>query len=113
MSSNEYMGNLLALKRLTAPDGGELFETLAHGKKVRIERIVSSGQTTPENEWYDQEQDEWVLLLQGESQIQWCCGTLSTLKEGDWLLIPAHMRHRVVFTSADPPCVWLAVHFEA
>ena len=97
---------------LRAPDGGEFFETLAEGKNCRVERIVSSGQTTPEGQWYDQERDEWVVLLQGRARLAWEDGTQTDLSAGEWLTIPAHARHRVVYTSAEPMCVWLALHFD-
>lgn len=88
----------------------EVFETLVSGQDVLIERIVSCGQITPENQWYDQERDEWVVLLQGNAEISREDGRITKLKAGDWLLIPAHERHRVTYTSSDPPCIWLAVH---
>ena len=100
--------NLLALPaRLPAE---ELFESLADGGDVRIERIISSGQSSPDGFWYDQAQDEWVAVLQGSARLTWEDGTERVLDTGDWLLIPAHTRHRVEWTSTAPPCVWLAVH---
>ena len=93
-----------------APGAEELIEVLARGKDARVERIVSTGQTTPEGEWYDQEQDEWVALLTGKAELTWENGEKTPLAPGDWLLIPAHARHRVTFTSEDPPCVWIAFH---
>lgn len=88
----------------------EIFEALVPDQGVLIERIISSGQATPENQWFDQERDEWVVLLQGEAEIGWENGRHLKLLAGDWLLIPAHDRHRVLGTSSDPPCIWLAVH---
>lgn len=88
----------------------ELFEALIPDRGVLIERIVSSGQATPEGEWYDQERDEWVVLLQGNAELAWEDGRRQKLAAGDWLLIPAHERHRVVWTSREPSCIWLAVH---
>lgn len=89
---------------------GEVLEILLGRPGVRIERIVSSGQTTPPGEWYDQTADEWVALLAGSAALQFDDGTRVEMAPGDWLLIPAHARHRVAATSVDPPCVWLAVH---
>jgi cupin 2 domain-containing protein len=94
---------------LSLPDQ-EIFEALIPDQGVLIERIVSCGQATPENQWYDQERDEWVVLLQGEAEIGWEDGRCQKLLAGDWILIPAHERHRVLGTSSDPPCIWLAVH---
>ncbi len=88
----------------------ELFTDLIPDAGVKIERIVSSGQATPEGEWYDQPRDEWVALIQGEATLAYEDGTEVTLRAGDHLLIPAHTRHRVTRTSATPPCIWLAVH---
>ena len=79
---------------------------------ARVERIVSTGQATPAGQWYDQPGDEWVALLAGRATLRFEAGPLTELAPGDWLLIPAHVRHRVEATSADPPCVWLAVHAE-
>ncbi|MBW4651429.1 MAG: cupin domain-containing protein [Kastovskya adunca ATA6-11-RM4] len=88
----------------------ELFEPLVSGEAVLIERIISTGQTTPEGEWYDQERYEWVILLQGEAKLTYLDGSSISLQAGDYVLIPAHQKHRVEHTSAEPPCIWLAVH---
>lgn len=88
----------------------EQFEILAEAKQLRIERILSIGQTTPFGEWYDQDRDEWVILLQGEAELAYEDNIRQRLKAGDYLLIPAHCRHRVEYTSTEPPCIWLAVH---
>lgn len=87
----------------------EIMETLCASTDVRIERIISTGQVSPPGFWYDQEQDEWVALLQGQAELIWADGRRRVLAPGDWLLIPAHERHRVAWTSHDPPCIWLAV----
>ena len=98
---------------LIRPETGEVFEELLRldlkpgGGQVRIERILSSAQ--PEPLLYDQTQDEWVVLLQGHAQL-WVDGVDRSLGPGDYLFIPAHTPHRVTATSAEPPCVWLAVH---
>lgn len=100
--------NLFSLpKSLT---GEEIFEPLLEGRNFRVERIVSSGQSTPEGVWMDQDLDEWVALLQGRSVIGYENGVTVELGPGDWIFIPAHTRHRVEFTSPEPPCIWLAVH---
>ena len=104
-------GNLFALPALTGD--GERFDTLLSGDGVRIERILSTGQTTPPGQWYDQQDDEWVVLLQGEAEIGFDDGSRRRLAAGDPLFIPAHQRHRVEYTSATPPCIWLAVHLPA
>lgn len=88
----------------------ELFESLVSAGNIRIERIISTGQTTPQGEWYDQDLDEWVILLQGFASLTYADGAEIKLSAGDYLFIPAHLKHRVVYTSSEPPCIWLAVH---
>lgn len=83
-----------------------LFET----SHLRVERIISTGQTTPPGEWYDQSWAEWVVLLQGTAKLTYEDGTVLAMASGDYVLIPARVRHRVDFTSHEPPCIWLAVH---
>lgn len=88
----------------------EYFEPLLSNPHILIERIISTGQTTPPDQWYDQERDEWVVLLQGEATLGYGDGSTKVLTAGDWVLIPAHQKHRVEYTSVNPPCIWLAVH---
>ena len=88
----------------------EIFEEIIRNSGVLLERIVSHGQSTPSGEWYDQERDEWVILLSGHASIGFESGEVVNLVPGDYLMIPAHCRHRVVSTSSDPACVWLALH---
>ncbi|HEY9881733.1 MAG TPA: cupin domain-containing protein [Leptolyngbyaceae cyanobacterium] len=90
----------------------EVFEPLFQKETCLIERIISTGQVTPANQWYDQDRDEWVILLQGEARLAYEDGTEVNLGLGDYLLIPAHCKHRVTYTSTEPPCVWLAVHVQ-
>lgn len=92
---------------------GELVEALARSDVVVVERIVSTGQATAPGEWLTGERDEWVGLLTGEAELGYEGGARVRLRPGDWVLIPAGERHRVEATSADPPCVWLAVHAAA
>jgi cupin 2 domain-containing protein len=90
----------------------EICETLTRNEGIRIERIVSFGQVSPLGFWYDQEDDEWVALIQGEAKIEWEGGSVMKLRAGDALVIPAHEKHRVAFTSSDPPCIWIAVFYK-
>ena len=91
------------------PSNDEEFTELLRSKHLRIERIVSSGHTTPAGKWYDQDEDEWVALIQGEAVLEYENGEKLRLSAGDHVLLPAHYRHRVAFTSTNPPCIWLAV----
>ena len=105
-------GNLLADIPATSRD--ERFDTLLVRPGVRIERIVSTGQASPEGFWYDQAETEWVcviagaaaLLIEGEAQPH-------MLKAGDWLEIAPHVRHRVEWTETSQPTIWLAMHIGA
>jgi cupin 2 domain-containing protein len=90
----------------------ELVEVLASGVGVRIERIVSHGQCSPAGFWYDQDEDEWVLVVRGSARLRFVDGAVE-LRPGDHLSIPARRRHRVEWTTPDEPTVWLAVFFQA
>jgi len=106
------IGNIFA--DIPARLDSELFETLAGNTACRLERIVSRGHTTPPGEWYDQERDEWVVVLRGEATLLFASEREPmALNPGDYVLIPAHCRHRVESTSRDEDTVWLALHFAA
>lgn len=88
----------------------EITELLA-APGVRIERIVSNGQASPAGFWYDQEEPEWVIVLAGSAGLQFDGEAAPRrLGPGDHVHIPAHVRHRVAWTDAEKPTVWLAVH---
>jgi cupin 2 domain-containing protein len=90
----------------------EIFETLLEAKGFKLERIVSTGQATRPGQWYDQEQDEWVVLLSGEAKLRYESGDAVALRPGDHVLIPRHKRHRVEWTAKGVRTVWLALHFD-
>lgn len=87
----------------------EVFETLHQNEHLKLERIISTGQTS---DWYDQPQDEWVILLQGHATLTFEDENEINLKPGDYIFIEAHRRHKVSWTNPDEVCVWLALHFE-
>lgn len=89
----------------------ELVTVLAESQHIRIERIVSTGHSSPEGFWYDQDEQEWVVVLQGKATLNFQDGDSVEMNPGDHVLIPAHMRHRVESTSPDGPTVWLAVFY--
>ena len=93
-----------------APGRGETFDEILARPGLRIERIVSHGHVTPEDEPYDQGWDEWVLLLAGGARLWLEDQGEIELAAGDHLLIPAGRRHRVAWTDPGRPTVWLAVH---
>ena len=90
----------------------ELTETIAGNEDVRIERIVSHGHCSKKEFWYDQDQDEFVLLLQGEAELEFEDTTIR-LKKGDYLTIKAHQRHRLKWTTPDMATIWLAVFYSS
>ena len=87
----------------------EHFEQLVESGRVRIERIISKGHTSPESGWYDQEQNEWVMVLKGEAILAFEEGASMNLKEGDFVNIQAHQKHRVEWTTPEEETIWLAV----
>ena len=102
-------GNLFADIPQHIPE--ELFSLLALGNNLRIERIVSRGQTSPAAGWYDQAENEWVVVLKGEAELLFEHEQVVQLRQGDYINIPAHTRHRVQWTTPDAETVWLAVFY--
>lgn len=98
-------------RNITPPIEDEFFETLVSSQDVQVERIVSKGHTSPARGWYDQEKNEFVLLLKGAARLEFDDGRVEQLAPGDWLDIAAHRRHRVAWTEAGTETVWLAVHY--
>jgi cupin 2 domain-containing protein len=90
----------------------ELVTVIAANRHVRIERIVSTGHRSAENFWYQQQEHEWVVVLQGEARLLFEGDDAPVpLVPGDHVLIPARTRHRVEWSTADEPTVWLAVFY--
>lgn len=91
----------------------ELFDVLLQTDAFRLERIVSMGHATPVGEWYDQARNEWVILVKGGAGLR-IEGepTVITLKPGDHVHLPAHLKHRVEWTASEEETVWLALHYQ-
>jgi cupin 2 domain-containing protein len=89
----------------------ELTESLVENPGLRIERIVSRGHRSPASGWYDQDRNEWVMVLRGEAVLDFEAGESLRMKPGDYLDIPAHRKHRVAWTACGVDTVWLAVQF--
>ena len=103
------IGNIFE-KVIINPDE-EIFEDILAQDKIKIERIVSYGQSTPEKEWYDQDWDEWVMLLKGSAGLKFENDRkIITMRPGDYIFIPRNIRHRVEFTDKDEASIWLAIH---
>ena len=90
-SENEFIDKLLSCK----------------SKSLRIEHIISQGHISPPDFWYDQSEFEFVAVLQGSAKLEFLNNKILELNRGDWIFIPAHEKHRVIYTSE--PCIWLAV----
>ena len=88
----------------------EMIDTIISHKNTRIERIVSNGQSSPPDFWYDQSENEFVLLLKGHAELEFENETRK-LFPGDYLIIPSHQKHRVNSTSQTEPTIWLAVFY--
>lgn len=97
----------------TVPQAAEQFLELLARPGLRIERIVSTGQASPPGFWYDQPGGEWVLLLQGEAELE-IAGEPAPrrLHPGDFVHLPPHLQHRVAATAPDQATVWLAIHYD-
>lgn len=90
----------------------ELFEVLARGRHVQIERIVSRGHGSAPGFWYDQDTAEYILLLKGRAGLRFDGEKdIRVMKPGDWLIIEAHRKHRVEWTDPRQETIWLAVHY--
>jgi cupin 2 domain-containing protein len=100
-------GNVLT--DLPADLANEVVETLLRGPGVRVERIVSRGQASPAGFWYEQAEREWVVVLRGAGCVRFEDGREVEMRAGDWIDIPAKVRHRVEWTEAGEVTVWLAV----
>jgi cupin 2 domain-containing protein len=90
----------------------EIFETIIRTNQFKIERIISGGQSTNKGKWYDQDEDEWVILLRGSASLLFKSSNKEIImKPGDYVNIPAHQKHRVEWTDANEETIWLAVHY--
>jgi len=99
------------LSNLRFPEDAETFDTLLESGAVRIERIVSSGQATPKGEWLTGERREFVAVVTGRARLSFAGEAEPiALGPGDWVDIPAGLRHRVDWTDPDQPTVWLAAY---
>ena len=102
--------NIFAEIPKNIPD--ELFQILVASEGIKIERIISRGHCSPKNFWYDQEKNEFVMLLKGSAVLSFEGEkNVMHMKPGDYINISAHRRHRVECTAPDEDAVWLAVHY--
>lgn len=90
----------------------EIFETLLRTDHFKLERIISSGHATAPGEWYDQDNNEWVIVLSGSASLLFeGSEEVLVMNPGDYVFIPAQRRHRVEWTDASQKTIWLALHY--
>ena len=97
--------NIFTISELAKNDS-EIIENILSGKEFRIERIISTGQIS---DWFDQADNELVMLLQGSAKIEYETGLVRIVIAGDYFVIKAHEKHKVSYTSENPPCIWLCI----
>ena len=94
------------------PIADEIFETIVQAQHITIEKIISQGHSSPQDFWYDQQQNEWVIVLTGQAKLKFAeHDELVEMKPGDHINIPAHYKHRVEWTDPNEETIWLAVHY--
>lgn len=89
----------------------EIFTEILHRENLRVERIISHGHSSPADGWFDQSENEWVMVLKGEAKIFMQGDHHVHLKPGGHLTIPAHTKHKVTWTKPGTETVWLAIHY--
>ena len=89
----------------------EVFENIVLQDNLKIERIVSKGHKTPKSQWYDQEDNEWVIVLTGEAILSFENSADVKLNSGDYINIPSHTKHKVAWTTPNRETIWLAIHY--
>lgn len=110
MNEKNGLGNIF--DNIPSDLSEEVFQNIISTKIIRIERIISHGQKSPPDFWYDQEQSEWVILLKGYAEIRFDNNPeLIKLNPGNYLNIPAHQKHRVEKTDLNEATIWLAVFY--
>jgi cupin 2 domain-containing protein len=91
----------------------ELIDNLLEDNNIRVERIVSEGHASPPGFWYDQDRNEFVILLKGSAGLMFeGSGRVMKMLPGDSINIPARQRHRVEWTAQDEHTVWLAIFYD-
>ncbi|WP_210459084.1 cupin domain-containing protein [Vibrio crassostreae] len=89
----------------------EMFNALISNENIRIERILSHGHSSPEEGWYNQDENEWVMVLEGQGVIEFDDGRVVTLSKGDYINIAAREKHKVIGTVENVVTIWSAVFY--
>lgn len=85
----------------------EILESLLQLPNIKIQKITSHGQTS--DEWYEQEEDEWVVIIEGEGELTFEDGRVIRLGKGEYIHIPRMQKHKVTYCAS--PTIWLAIHY--
>ncbi len=104
------MGNFFSL--LPERFEKEVCEVLAKSENVRIERIISKGHISPDKGWYEQVENEWVIVLEGSGIILFDTGVEVNLRKGDYINIPSHTKHKVSWIDPNIVTIWLAIFYK-
>ena len=91
----------------------EVSEEIIHALTIRIERIVSKGHSSPDKGWFDQDENEWVMVVEGKAILEFEGGSKRELSTGDYINIPAHVKHKVVQTDPNQITIWLAIFYKS
>lgn len=97
-------------KESTKPE--EVFDCLLKNENIIIERIITPNTDNPNSQWYNQDWDEWVLILKGFAKIEFDNNIIKEFREGDYIYIEKNLKHRVIFTQSDTNTIWLAIHLK-
>jgi cupin 2 domain-containing protein len=89
----------------------EIFERLIVNSNFHLERIISQGHNSPKDFWYDQDTNEFVILISGSAELHFFDGEKFFLKPGDYFIIPANTKHRIERTDSEQKTFWLTLHF--
>jgi cupin 2 domain-containing protein len=108
-ATNKINANILQDLPLDLKD--EIFETIFKNSSIKIERIISYGQSSPIDFWYEQEKNEFIILQSGEARLEFEDKSEIILHKGDYTMLPKNIKHRVAFTAKDEVTVWLAIFF--
>lgn len=106
MNKNKYN----FFDKVTIDKENEIFLEIFKNDNIKIEKIVSNGQSSPENFWYEQKESEFVMILEGNAILEFEDKDVE-LKKGESVNIPAFVKHRVKYTSKKEPTIWLAVFY--
>ena len=75
--------------------GAEDFFRLFQSGSTNVERIVSRSHCSPPDFWYDEPEDEWVIVLRGHATLDFEKGESVELETGDYLTIPRLLLDRL------------------